>query len=72
MRVLISGGGIAGLTLVYRLHHYDIPVVVLEQASGIRRAGYALDFLGIGYAVAARMGLIDRLAAQQIPFEALL
>src|SRR6266536_2210366 len=71
MRVLISGGGIAGLTLAYWLHQYDIPSVVIEQANDIRRDGYAIDFLGTGYDVAERMSLIDRLAARQIPYEAL-
>jgi 2-polyprenyl-6-methoxyphenol hydroxylase-like FAD-dependent oxidoreductase len=69
MRVLISGGGIAGLTLAYWLHQYTIPVVVIEQAQGLRRDGYAIDFLGIGYEVAERMSLIDRLSSQQIPFD---
>ncbi len=71
MRVLISGGGIAGLTLAYWLHQYDIPAVVIEQANDIRRDGYAIDFLSTGYDVASRMSLIDWLAARQIPFEAL-
>ena len=71
MRILISGGGIAGLTLAYWLHQYAIPSVVIEQANEIRRDGYAIDFLGTGYDVASRMGLIERLAAQQVPFEAL-
>lgn len=71
MRVLISGGGIAGLTLAYWLHQYQIPSVIIEQANDIRRDGYAIDFLGTGYDVAERMGLIDHLRAQQIPFEAL-
>ena len=71
MRVLISGGGIAGLTLAYWLHQYDIPAVVIEQAQALRRDGYAIDFLGTGYDVASRMGLIDRLAARQVPFEGL-
>lgn len=44
MRVLVSGGGIAGLTLAYWLHHYHIPVVVIEQAEHIRQDGYGLDF----------------------------
>lgn len=69
MRVLISGGGIAGLTLAYWLHRYTISTVVIEQAQGLRRDGYAIDFLGTGYEVAARMNLIDRLYAQQIPFD---
>lgn len=69
MRVLISGGGIAGLTLAYWLHQYAIPVVVIEQAKTLRRDGYAIDFLGTGYEVAERMSLIDRLSSQQIPFD---
>src|SRR2546426_1653089 len=69
MRVLISGGGIAGLTLAYWLHRYDIPSVVIEQARDIRRDGYGIDFYGTGYDVAERMGLIDRLSPQQLPLD---
>jgi len=69
MRVLISGGGIAGLTLAYWLHQYTIPSVVIEQAQAIRRDGYAIDFFGTGYEVAERMGLIDRLWVQHIPLD---
>ncbi len=69
MRVLISGGGIAGLTLAYWLHQYDIPAVVIEQAQAMRRDGYEIEFGGTGYDVASRMGLIDRLAARQAPIE---
>lgn len=71
MRVLISGGGIAGLTLAYWLHRYGISPVVIEQAAGLRRAGYALDFFGTGYDVAMRMGVIERLKAQQLPLSAI-
>ncbi len=71
MRVLISGGGIAGLTLAYWLQKSDISSVVIEQAKAIRRDGYAIDFFGTGYDVAERMGLIDLLRSRQIPFEAL-
>jgi 2-polyprenyl-6-methoxyphenol hydroxylase-like FAD-dependent oxidoreductase len=69
MRVLISGGGIAGLTLAYWLQKSDIPAVVIEQAQAMRRDGYEIDFVGTGYDVASRMGLIDQLAAQQVPIE---
>ncbi|HEU5374721.1 MAG TPA: FAD-dependent monooxygenase [Ktedonobacteraceae bacterium] len=71
MRVLISGGGIAGLTLAYWLQKSDISSVVIEQANGVRRDGYAIDFFGTGYDVAERMSLIDQLRSRQIPFEAL-
>src|SRR5579862_485841 len=71
MRVLISGGGIAGLTLAYWLQKSDISSVVIEQAKDIRRDGYAIDFLGTGYDVAERMSLIDHLRSRHIPYEAL-
>lgn len=71
MRVLISGGGIAGLTLAYWLQRSAISSVVIEQANAIRRDGYAIDFFGTGYDVASRMGLIGQLRSRQIPFEAL-
>ncbi len=69
MRVLISGGGIAGLTLAYWLHQYGISSVVLERAADLRQDGYALDFFGTGYEVAERMGLLDRLFSEQIAFD---
>jgi 2-polyprenyl-6-methoxyphenol hydroxylase-like FAD-dependent oxidoreductase len=69
MRVLISGGGIAGLTLANMLHQHGIGSVVIEQASDLRQDGYAIDFFGTGYEVAERMGLIDRLFSQHIAFD---
>jgi 2-polyprenyl-6-methoxyphenol hydroxylase-like FAD-dependent oxidoreductase len=69
MRVLISGGGIAGLTLAYWLQQYGMRAVVLEQAAALRRDGYGIDFYGTGYDVAERMGLIDRLQSQQLPLD---
>jgi 2-polyprenyl-6-methoxyphenol hydroxylase-like FAD-dependent oxidoreductase len=69
MRMLISGGGVAGLTLANFLHRYGFEPVVVEQAAGMRRDGYAIDFFGTGYDVAERMGLIDWLQSRQIPIE---
>jgi 2-polyprenyl-6-methoxyphenol hydroxylase-like FAD-dependent oxidoreductase len=71
MRVLISGGGIAGLTLAHFLSRHGIASVVIERASDLRQEGYALDFFGIGYEVAERMGLVDRLSSSQIAFDAI-
>ena len=69
MRVLISGGGIAGLTLANLLHRFGIPSVVIEQAGELRQEGYAIDFFGTGYEVAERLALIDWLSSRQIPFD---
>ena len=71
MRVLIAGGGIAGLTLAHFLSRHGMASVVIERATDLRQEGYALDFFGIGYEVAERMGLLDRLCAEQIAFDAL-
>ncbi|MDA3643411.1 FAD-dependent monooxygenase [Saccharopolyspora indica] len=69
MRVLISGGGIAGLTAAYWLHHHGHEPVVVERAPRGQFGGYGIDFFGTGHDIAARMGLIDRLAAHQLPTE---
>lgn len=69
MRVLISGGGIAGLTLAYWLRQYGIEVLVIERAAPYCHDGYGLDFYGTGYDVAERMGVIDQLRAQQFPWK---
>lgn len=71
MRVLISGGGIAGLTLAYWLRQYNILPTVIEQANSTRRDGYAIDFYGAGYDVAERMGMLNQLRQQQIPIDAI-
>jgi 2-polyprenyl-6-methoxyphenol hydroxylase-like FAD-dependent oxidoreductase len=69
MRVLISGGGIAGLTLAYWLQRYGIVPTIVEKATHVRDSGYGIDFFGTGYDVASRMGLIDRLRSQQVIFD---
>ncbi len=68
-RALISGGGIAGLTLAFWLaEHGDSPVVV-ERAPKLRRDGYAIDFFGTGFDVAARMGIDQELTSRRVPVD---
>lgn len=45
-RILISGGGIAGLTLAFWLRRYGFEPTVLEIAPGVRGGGYMIDFWG--------------------------
>ncbi|MCB0189814.1 MAG: FAD-dependent monooxygenase, partial [Caldilineaceae bacterium] len=66
MKVLISGGGIAGLTLAYWLQKVGVTPVVVEQANGMRHNGYGVDFYSTGYDVAERMQLVDQLRPHQI------
>ncbi len=58
MRTVINGVGIAGPTLAYWLRDRGHEVVLLESAASLRGGGYIIDFWGIGYDVAERMGLL--------------
>lgn len=52
MRVLISGAGIAGLSLGLCLSEKGHDVVICERSPALRTAGYMLDFFGPGYEAA--------------------
>src|SRR3569623_1642104 len=60
-RILISGAGIAGCCRAWWLDRYDFEGTLVEQAAEPRRGGYVIDFWGLGYEVAQRMGLLDSL-----------
>src|SRR6516225_2287543 len=57
--VLISGIGIAGPTLAFWLRRGGFEPTLLECAPGLRSGGYVIDFWGLGYDIAERMGLTD-------------
>jgi 2-polyprenyl-6-methoxyphenol hydroxylase-like FAD-dependent oxidoreductase len=61
MRIAINGVGIAGPTLAYWLQRAGHEVLLVEAASQLRRGGYVLDFWGVGYDIAEKMGLIPQL-----------
>jgi 2-polyprenyl-6-methoxyphenol hydroxylase-like FAD-dependent oxidoreductase len=58
VKVAINGAGIAGPTLAYWLLQYGHEPVLIEAAGSLRRGGYIVDFWGIGYEIAERMGII--------------
>jgi len=59
--ILISGAGIAGPTLAYWLLERGMSPTIVEQAPRLRVGGYVVDFWGVGYDVAEKMGLIPEL-----------
>jgi len=68
MRVLISGAGIAGLSLALRLHQRGLVPVLLERSPRLRDGGYTLGLADPGYDAAERMGIAEPLrAAHHIP-----
>jgi 2-polyprenyl-6-methoxyphenol hydroxylase-like FAD-dependent oxidoreductase len=56
--VLISGAGIAGPTLAFWLRAAGFHPTLIERAPDLRAGGYVIDFWGLGYDIAERMGLI--------------
>src|ERR1700761_5328338 len=56
--VLISGAGIAGPALAFWLKAAGFQPTLVERAAELRSSGYVIDFWGLGYDLAERMGLI--------------
>ena len=59
--VLISGAGIAGPTLAYWLKEGGLEPTLIERAPVLRTSGYVIDFWGLGYDIAERMGLTSEI-----------
>ena len=60
--ILISGAGIAGVTLAFWLKKFGFNPTIIEISPTLREGGYAIDFMGAGFDVAERMGIIPALA----------
>ncbi len=61
MRIAINGAGIAGVTLAYWLRESGHEVLLVEESPQLRSGGYVIDFWGVGYDIAEKMGLIPRI-----------
>lgn len=64
--ILISGAGIAGTTLAFWLKKYGFNPTIIEISPKLRAGGYAIDFMGAGYDVAEKMGIIPSLEKADI------
>ncbi|HLX94762.1 MAG TPA: FAD-dependent monooxygenase [Verrucomicrobiae bacterium] len=70
-KVLISGGGIAGLTLGILLKEKGYEPTIIERDPAIRTEGYVIDFFSTGWDVARRMNLIGELRKIIYPIDSL-
>ncbi len=61
MKIGINGAGIAGPTLAWWLRKYGHEPVLFEKAPELRTGGYVVDFWGVGYDIAEKMGLLPEL-----------
>jgi 2-polyprenyl-6-methoxyphenol hydroxylase-like FAD-dependent oxidoreductase len=55
--VLICGAGISGPTLAFWLQAAGFRTTLVENAPALRTGGYVIDFWGLGYDIADRLGL---------------
>jgi 2-polyprenyl-6-methoxyphenol hydroxylase-like FAD-dependent oxidoreductase len=67
MKLLICGGGIAGLTLALRLEQLGHEAVLVEQSPSPRGSGYMIDFFGSGYDAAEKLGLLPQIEEIHYP-----
>ena len=58
MRIAISGAGVAGPALAHWLARCGHEVTLIEKAPRFRTGGYVIDFWGVGYTIAERMGIL--------------
>lgn len=71
MRIAISGAGVAGAALAHWLHRTGHTPTLIEQAPRFRTGGYMIDFWGVGYQVAKRMGIENPVRAAGYEIERL-
>ncbi|GAA2415776.1 FAD-binding domain [Mycolicibacterium llatzerense] len=57
MKIAVVGAGIAGTTAAFWLRRSGYEVTLIEKAPQLRDGGYIVDFWGVGYEVAEKMGL---------------
>lgn len=57
--ILISGSGVAGLTLAYWLHRFGFKPTVVEQVPVLRDGGYKVDVRGSALEVIEKMGILS-------------
>jgi 2-polyprenyl-6-methoxyphenol hydroxylase-like FAD-dependent oxidoreductase len=71
MKIAICGAGIAGATLAFWLRRAGFEPFLIERAPALRKGGYIMDFWGLGYTVAERMGILDTVRARGYQLERL-
>ncbi|HVV46361.1 MAG TPA: FAD-binding domain [Bryobacteraceae bacterium] len=64
MKIAINGIGVAGPALAYWLKRLGHEPVMFERAPALRTGGYLIDFWGLGYTIAERMGILETLRAR--------
>jgi 2-polyprenyl-6-methoxyphenol hydroxylase-like FAD-dependent oxidoreductase len=64
MKVAISGAGVAGPAFAYWMRRAGHDVTLIESAPSFRTGGYVIDFWGLGYRIAEKMGIEAEILAK--------
>ncbi len=67
--ILISGGGIAGLTAAKLLSAQGHKVTVIDKASSFTKAGFLISLKSFGVRIMEELGLLEKLQAASSPSE---
>jgi 2-polyprenyl-6-methoxyphenol hydroxylase-like FAD-dependent oxidoreductase len=63
---LVSGAGVAGLTMAYWLNRYGYNVTVVEVSPALKKGGSPVDIRSEALAMAARMGILEKIKAVEL------
>ncbi|KAF1046819.1 MAG: hypothetical protein GAK38_02218 [Xylophilus sp.] len=66
LRILVCGGGIAGLAVAFWLARGGHDVTVVERFAALRASGAQVDLRGQGIAAVARMGLLESVRSRLV------
>lgn len=66
MKILVSGGGIAGLTCALEFGSRGHDVTVVERAPGLRLTGTPIDIRGDAIEAVDKMGLLRKIQARRV------
>jgi 2-polyprenyl-6-methoxyphenol hydroxylase-like FAD-dependent oxidoreductase len=71
MKILVSGGGIAGLAAALFLSRQGHEVRVIDRAPSFQKRGYAISLKGFGIKLMAELGLEDELRRHALSYDKL-
>lgn len=66
LKILISGGSIAGLTSAYWLNYYGFEVTIVEKSKDIRSGGYPIDIRGSAVDIMKEMKIQEALEKEDL------
>lgn len=69
-KILISGGGIAGLTAAKLLSAQGHNITVIDRATSFTNAGFLISLKSFGVRIMEELGLMKELQAASSPSEA--